>query len=63
MLKQKQSGKTISTAPKAPAAQVGNVIDLLKRSLELSQKESKKTKSPPIAAALPKGKAKSRARA
>ena len=39
MLKQKQAGKTVSkAAPKVAAAQTGNVIDLLKRSLELSQK-------------------------
>jgi DNA end-binding protein Ku len=64
MLKQKQAGKTVSkVTPKAPAAQTGNVIDLLKRSLELSQKESKKTKAPSLVPAMPKGKAKSKARA
>ena len=64
MLKQKQAGKTVSkAAPKVAAAQTGNVIDLLKRSLELSQKQSKKTKAPSLVPAMPKGKAKSRARA
>jgi DNA end-binding protein Ku len=64
MLKQKQAGKTVSkAAPKVAAAQTGNVIDLLKRSLELSQKQSKKTKAPSLVPTMPKGKAKSRARA
>jgi DNA end-binding protein Ku len=64
MLKQKQAGKTVSkAAPQVAAAQTGNVIDLLKRSLELSQKQSKKTKAPSLVPAMPKGKAKSRARA
>ena len=57
MLKQKQSGKTVSrVAPKVAAAQTGNVIDLLKRSLELSRKDGK-VKSPSITPSLPKGKA------
>jgi DNA end-binding protein Ku len=56
MLKQKQAGKTVSkAAPKVAAAQTGNVIDLLKRSLELSRKGGK-VKSPSIAPSLPKGK-------
>jgi DNA end-binding protein Ku len=64
MLKQKQAGKTVSkAAPQVAAAQTGNVIDLLKRSLELSQKQSKKTKAPSLVPAMPKDKAKSRARA
>jgi DNA end-binding protein Ku len=61
LLKQKQSGKAIAkTAKKAPAQQQGNVIDLLKRSLELSQKGGK-TKAPPLQPALPKAKKKQRA--
>lgn len=62
MLKQKQAGKAIpKTAPKAAAAQAGNVIDLLKRSLELSQKSSKKAKSPSLVPSMPKSKKKARA--
>ena len=56
MLKQKQAGKTVAkVAPKAAAAQTGNVIDLLKRSLELEGKRGK-VKSPTIAPSMPKGK-------
>ena len=62
LLKQKQSGKVIAkSAPKVAAKQTGNVIDLLKRSLELEGKRSKK--SPPLQPAMPKAKAKKRARA
>jgi DNA end-binding protein Ku len=62
MLKQKQAGKSVSkAAPKTAAAQSGNVIDLLKRSLELEGKRGK-TKSPSIAPALPKGKTTSKKR-
>jgi len=64
MLKQKQAGKPIAkTAPKAAAAQTGNVIDLLKRSIELEAKGDKGTKSPSLVPSLPKGKAKTRAKA
>ena len=64
MLKQKQAGKPVSkSAPKAAAAQTGNVIDLLKRSLELETKGGNKTKAPSLVPSMPKGKAKSRARA
>jgi DNA end-binding protein Ku len=63
MLKQRQAGKTVSkAAPKVAAVQTGNVIDLLRRSLELS-KSNKKTKSPSLVPSMPKGKAKTRARA
>jgi DNA end-binding protein Ku len=63
MLKQKQAGKTVSkSAPKVAAAQTGNVIDLLRRSLEMS-KGNKKTKAPSLVPSMPKGKAKTRARA
>ena len=42
LLKQKQSGKAVSkTARRSSAKQVGNVIDLLKKSLELSKKQGK----------------------
>jgi DNA end-binding protein Ku len=64
ILKQKQAGKPVSkTAPKAVAAQTGNVIDLLKRSIELEAKGDKGTKSPSLVPSLPKGKAKTRAKA
>jgi DNA end-binding protein Ku len=64
MLKQKQAGKAVSkTAPKVAAAQTGNVIDLLKRSLELESKGGKKTKAPSLVPSMPKGKTKTRARA
>jgi hypothetical protein len=33
----------------------GNIIDLLKRSMELEDKRGKKVKAPPIAAALAEG--------
>ena len=63
MLRNKQAGKAISkTATKAPGKLIGNVIDLLKRSLEM-EKRSGKTKSPPLQPALPKAKAKKRIRA
>jgi len=63
MLKQRQAGKTVSkAAPKVAAVQTGNVIDLLRRSLELS-KSNKKTKSPSLVPSMPKGKGKTRARA
>ena len=62
MLKQKQSGKVVSkTAPKAAAKQTGNVIDLLKRSLEIESKRAKK--SPPLQPTMLKAKAKKRAKA
>jgi DNA end-binding protein Ku len=64
LIKQKQAGKPITkTASKAPSAQTGNIIDLLKRSMELEDKRGQKVKAPPIAAALPKGKTKQRAKA
>ena len=63
MLKQKQAGKPVSkSAPKAAAAQTGNVIDLLRRSLEMT-KGTKTTKAPSLVPSLPKTKTKSRARA
>ena len=53
LLRQKQSGKAISkTAARGPAKPVGNVIDLLKKSLELSKKQSK-SKSPSIVPDMP----------
>jgi DNA end-binding protein Ku len=58
MLKQKQSGKQVSKkAAKASAPRAGNIIDLLRRSAEVS---SKRTKAPPL---QPKLKAKASARA
>jgi DNA end-binding protein Ku len=61
LLKKKQSGKALpKTAARAPAQQVGNVIDLLKRSLELSQKSGKKTKAPALVPSMPKAKKKAR---
>jgi DNA end-binding protein Ku len=62
MLKQKQAGKPISkSAPKAAPAQTGNVIDMLKRSIELETKSGKKTKSPSLVPSMPKSKKKARA--
>jgi len=64
MLKQKQAGKFVSkSTPKVAAAQTGNIIDLLNRSMELEDNRSKRVKAPSIAAALPKGKSKQRAKA
>jgi DNA end-binding protein Ku len=61
LLRQKQSGKAVSkTAARGPATQVGNVIDLLKKSLELSKKQGK-SKSPSIVPDMPKVKKKQRA--
>ena len=61
LLRQKQSGKAVSkTAARGPAKQVGNVIDLLKKSLELSKKQGK-SKSPSIVPDMPKVKKKVRA--
>ena len=61
LLRQKQSGKAISkTASKGPTKQVGNVIDLLKKSLELSKKQPK-MKAPSIVPDVPKAKKKQRA--
>ena len=61
LLRQKQSGKAVSkTAARGPAKQVGNVIDLLKKSLELSKKQGK-SKSPSIVPDMPKVKKKQRA--
>ena len=63
MLKKKQSGKAVSKTPaKAATAQTGNVIDLLKRSIEIEGKRGK-TKAPSLVPSMPKGKAKTRARA
>jgi DNA end-binding protein Ku len=62
MLKKKQAGVAVrKDKPRAPAPQQSaNVIDLLKRSLELSKSGTKKVKSPPLQPTAPK--AKSRAR-
>lgn len=63
MLKKKQAGAVVKKgAPKVPSRQPGNVIDLLKRSLEM-EKKGGKTKSPSLQPAMPKGKAKTRQRA
>jgi hypothetical protein len=48
-------------AARAPARQTGNVIDLLKRSLEMEKKGSRK--SPPLQPMLPKAKKRAKARA
>jgi DNA end-binding protein Ku len=46
MLKEKQAGKTIrKEAARAPAPRGGNVIDLLKRSIEMETKKPR-TKAP-----------------
>lgn len=63
LLKQKQAGKAIPKAAKrAPSqAPVSNVIDLLKRSIEMEGKGGKKTKAPSLVPAMPKSKKKARA--
>jgi DNA end-binding protein Ku len=62
LLKKKQGGKAPPKAAKrAPAVPVSNVIDLLKRSVELEAKRWKKSKSPPLAPEMLKGKKKQRA--
>src|SRR4051794_11024446 len=60
LLKQKQSGKPISRkAAEAPRQYEGNIVDLLKKSMELEAKRGKpKSKSPPLQPAMPKGKKK-----
>src|SRR4029078_11308481 len=57
LLKQKQAGKPISRkAADAPRRMEGNIIDLLKKSMELEDKRGKgKTKAPPLQPAMPKG--------
>ena len=63
LLKQKQAGRAVGkAAPRAASKPVGNVIDLLKKSLELTKKQGK-MKAPPLQPAMPKGKAKARQRA
>jgi DNA end-binding protein Ku len=64
LLKQKQSGKPIGKqVAAAPRPSGGNIIDLLKKSMELEGGKGKgKTKSPPLQPAMPKG-AKKRAKA
>jgi DNA end-binding protein Ku len=62
MLKKKQAGLVVSKeAPRAKVEAGGNVIDMLKRSLELTKKPARK--SPPLQPAAPKSKAKARQRA
>jgi DNA end-binding protein Ku len=63
MLKKKQAGLVVAKeGPRAKAQPSGgNVIDLLKRSLEMAGKPSKK--SPPLQPAAPKAKAKARQKA
>jgi len=67
MLKKKQAGRVVpKTAPKAAARPAGNVIDMLRRSLELEGGgKRKKVKAPPLQPAAARGKpaAKARARA
>jgi DNA end-binding protein Ku len=63
MLKKKQAGRAVAKeAPRAKAqASGGNVIDLLKRSLEMAGKPTRK--SPPLQPATPKTKTKARQKA
>jgi DNA end-binding protein Ku len=64
LLKQKQAGKVVTkTAARAPVRQEGNIIDLLKRSMEMEGKKSKKAKAPSLVPAIPKSRAKAKARA
>jgi DNA end-binding protein Ku len=62
LLKEKQAGKPVSkTAPRMAPKQTGNVIDLLKRSLEIEQKANKKSKAPSLVPDMPKGKKRQKA--
>jgi hypothetical protein len=62
LLKQKQAGKAVpKTASRAPSRQEGNIIDLLKRSMELEGKKGKKANAPSLVPAMPKSKKKARA--
>ena len=62
LLKEKQAGKTVNkVAPRMAPKQTGNVIDLLKRSLEIEQKASRKSKAPSLVPDLPKSKKKQKA--
>jgi len=61
LLKQKQAGKVLpKQTSRAPVPQVGNIINLLKRSLVLEGKRGK-TKAPSLVPAMPKAKKKQRA--
>lgn len=51
LLKQKQADKVIPKQSRTAAPQAGNVIDLLKRSLEM---EGKKVKAPKLVPDMPK---------
>jgi DNA end-binding protein Ku len=63
LLKQKQAGKPVTkAAARAPSPQTGNVIDLLKRSLELEAgKGRKKLKAPGLVPEQPKSRKRQRA--
>jgi DNA end-binding protein Ku len=62
MLKQKQAGKVIpKKAARAPVREEGNIINLLKRSIEMEGKRGKKTKAPSLVPEMPKSKKKARA--
>jgi len=62
LIKEKQAGKVIAKAPaRAAAPPQGNVIDLLKRSLEIEGKRPRK--APPLQPDMPKAKAKRRQKA
>jgi non-homologous end joining protein Ku len=62
MLKKKQAGKAVpKVAARAPTRTGGNVIDLLKRSLEMEKKGGRK--SPPLQPVMPKAKKRAKARA
>jgi DNA end-binding protein Ku len=63
MLKKKQAGQPVTRgAPSRPSNQnVINIMDLLRRSVDETKKPTKQ--SPSIAPAMPKGKAKTRAKA
>jgi DNA end-binding protein Ku len=65
LLKQKQAGKPITrNAADEPRRVEGNIIDLLKKSMELEEKRGKgRTKAPPLQPTMPKGAKKKRARA
>ena len=55
LLKKKQAGKAVGKkAARPPVSTAGNVIELLKRSLEMSKKNGRKTKAPALVPSMPK---------
>jgi DNA end-binding protein Ku len=64
MLKTKQAGRVVpKAAPKTAQRPAGNVIDMLRRSVELESGKSKKVKSPSIQPAARRAASRPKARA